>query len=59
MTSNPVSYVNIPNPNQDDVECGYTVPGWYFCNEIWSYMYGPYESEAEANRKCAEYARTL
>ena len=32
---------------------------WYFWNEIWSNMYGPYDTEQEARKACIEYARRL
>lgn len=32
---------------------------WYFYDETWSDSYGPYDTEEEADRKCAEYAKYL
>ncbi len=32
---------------------------WYFWDEVWVEEYGPFESKAEADKACAEYARSL
>ena len=38
---------------------GYTTPGWYFWDEIWCNVYGPYESVEETKKQLAEYAETI
>ena len=32
---------------------------WYFCDETWSYDFGPYRSEEDAKEKLSEYANYL
>jgi hypothetical protein len=32
---------------------------WYFFNELWSDIYGPFDTEEEANQGCKEYADSL
>lgn len=32
---------------------------WYFWDETWIEKYGPYDTEAEANSACVQYAETL
>jgi hypothetical protein len=46
---NPVEYID-KNP-REDYDCGWDGPGWYFWNEIWIDIYGPYNTKKEAKEK--------
>ncbi len=45
-------YTEDPSPQTD---LGYRGKGWYFWDEIQTYMYGPYKSFAEASEELHEY----
>lgn len=32
---------------------------WYFFDETWTEVYGPYQTQEEANEGCSRYASTL
>lgn len=53
--ANPVMYME----GFTGVDGEHNEPGWYFWDETWTNAYGPYKDEAEANTKCAEYAKQL
>lgn len=38
---------------------GYTVPGWYFWNEIWCDVYGPFESATKAREELSIYCKEM
>ena len=38
---------------------GYEGKGWYFWNEAWNIMHGPYEKEEEAKEAFSEYCDLL
>jgi len=37
----------------------YGGPGWYWYDETWSNMYGPYDSEEEAKAQLLKYAHEV
>lgn len=37
----------------------HTTEGFFFYDETWSRLYGPFKTRNEAKIACAEYARTL
>lgn len=39
--------------------CGFSGPGWYFFDETWCFINGPYESENAANVGLSIYCRNL
>jgi len=51
--SDPIEYLFYRN--NKEVPDGYTVPGWYFWNEIWCDAYGPYESPEKAREQLRLY----
>jgi len=63
MTHNPDPiryYEDCPWSDYDDgLDHGWLGPGWYFWNEIWIDLYGPYDTEADAREALKEYARNL
>lgn len=46
-------------PADVQVASGITASGWYFNNETWSFLYGPYKDRQEAEEKLCEYAKGL
>ena len=38
---------------------GWSGPGWYFWDEIWTSCYGPYDTELEARIELAKYVEGL
>ena len=58
MTSDPVFYSRADD--DDDEHDGLAfVAGWYWCDETWSWLSGPYDTEAQARAALAEYAEQL
>lgn len=54
----PVQFVgDDPEPEPDAKMWGYGGKGWYFSDETWAYMYGPFGSETEARAELVEYAK--
>jgi len=52
--SDPIEYL-FYNPQID----GWTSPGWYFWDEIWLSVYGPYESAKKAREQLKRYAEEV
>lgn len=50
----PVEYL-FYNPQID----GWSRAGWYFWDEIWCSVYGPYESAKKADEECKRYAKEI
>jgi hypothetical protein len=38
---------------------GYTTEGWYFWDETWTNLCGPYKTKKEASEKLDKYVETL
>jgi hypothetical protein len=38
---------------------GYYPPGWYFWNETWSMIYGPFKTREQTEVELAKYAKTI
>jgi len=43
----------------DLAAAGWTAPGWYFWDETWSVLHGPYLDQQEAQEALLAYARRL
>lgn len=60
MSQDPVRFISEEDIEKwepkEDVKGG---PGWYFFEETWAYVQGPYKTEAEAREACKGYAATL
>jgi hypothetical protein len=54
VKNDPIEYI-FHSPRID----GFSGPGWYFWDESWTCVYGPYRSAQEARAKCTEYAKLL
>lgn len=39
--------------------CGWTKPGWYFYDETWTQLYGPYLTKEIAETKLSQYCAHL
>ena len=52
-----VEYIT-SNP-YENYDCGWDGEGWYFWNEIWMDITGPYDTEEEAKEKLKEYGKGL
>ena len=52
MSSNPIEYL-FYNPEID----GWSQAGWYFWDEVWTGVYGPYESAGKAQDALSRYAK--
>ena len=52
MTHNPdpIRYYDLPIPCDD-----WKGEGWYFWNEVWIDLYGPFETEEEARAELEKY----
>lgn len=59
LGADPVFYQGRINPTEEDIFYGYSGPGWYFYDETWSHQHGPYDTKAEADEACEEYASNL
>lgn len=53
--ADPVEYLFYRS--QKEGPSGYTVPGWYFWDEIWCDVYGPYESVEKTQDALSRYAK--
>lgn len=64
LTSNFGNYAKDPvvyiGPD-DEVESGtgFDGPGWYYYDETWVYIQGPWATQEEARAKCIEYSDSL
>jgi hypothetical protein len=38
---------------------GFFYPGWYFWNETWNDLHGPFRNKKQAEDALVEYAKTL
>jgi hypothetical protein len=39
--------------------CGYDLPGWYFWDEIWCNLHGPFSTFEECSEALKNYAKAL
>ncbi len=44
---------------EDKMLDGFTGAGWYFWDETWTHITGPYPSHQECRKACEDYARNL
>jgi hypothetical protein len=51
---NPITYIS--ETTVDD-EGEVRLPGWYFYDETWTYLNGPYETETLANQELDRYVK--
>lgn len=58
-TESPIFYQEEIEINEEYIRYGYNGPGWYFYEETWAYVHGPYKSREEASEACNEYAKSL
>lgn len=59
----PVHYFEgaLPDPKweEENVRAGYNTPGWYFYEESWAYVQGPFDSEELARAELEAYGKWL
>lgn len=53
--ADPVEYLFYRSPKEAPE--GYTIPGWYFWDEVWIGVYGPYKSAKKAQDALSRYAK--
>ena len=60
LAADPVHYQEeVANPSDEDVRYGYAGPVWYFYEENWAFVHGPFLTCEQASEACVEYARHL
>lgn len=57
MSKSPIVYIN--KDWFDDRENKIRKAGFYFYDESWSYVFGPYKTKSEASRALKQYCEQL